>query len=89
MLKLLKKMHPNTVRREKSLTKDTSRGLPTCRGLVNLAKHFISKNQLSYVMLGLFILGFSYVMFGILWKNNLVNFGKDVVILISLQYSKI
>ena len=37
-------MHPNTVKRVKSLTKYTSRGLPhLCRGLVDLAKHLISK----------------------------------------------
>ena len=48
-------MHPNTVKRMKSLTKDTSRGFShICRGLVGLAKHLISKKQLLYVMLGLF-----------------------------------
>ena len=69
MLKLSKKMHPNTVRREKSLTKDTSRGLPTCGGLVNLAKHFISKNQLSYVMLGLLTSDPLEKQFGKLWQG--------------------
>ena len=46
---ILRKMHPNTVKRMKSLTKYASRGLShICRGLVGLAKQF------PYVMLGLF-----------------------------------
>ena len=52
-----------------SLAKDTSRGLPTCRGLVNLAKHFISKNQLSYVMLELFTSDPLEKQFGKLWQG--------------------
>ena len=46
---ILRKMHPNTVKRMKSLTKYASRRLPhRCRGLVGLAKQF------PYVILGLF-----------------------------------
>ena len=48
-------MHPNTVKRVNSLTKDNSRGLShTCRGLFDLAKYLIQKKQLSNVMLGIF-----------------------------------
>ena len=41
---IVEKIHPITVKRVKSLEKVTSRGLShTCRGLVDLAKHLISK----------------------------------------------
>ena len=47
-------MHPNTVKRVKSLAKDTTRGLSyTSRSSANLAKHLILKNA-SVCLLGLF-----------------------------------
>ena len=62
---IVEKIHPNTVTRVKSLTKVTSRGLPhTCRGLVDLAKHLISKNSF-------LTLCWDYLPL-ILWKNFLV-----------------
>ena len=39
---IVKKMHPNTVKRVKSLAKNTLKGLPhTWRSSVDLAKHVI------------------------------------------------
>ena len=57
---IVEKMHPNTVKRVKSLINNTS-------WVLDIKKHYLPL---------------------ILWKNNVVNFGKDVVALISSKSSK-
>ena len=62
-------MHPNTVKRVKSLAKDTSRGLShASRSSVDLAKHLISKKSFRMLCWGYLRLTPS--------KNNLVNLAR-------------
>ena len=75
---IVEKIHANTEKHVTSFNKRYSRGLThTCRGLVDSAKHLISK-KLSY----------DELFTSDSLENNLGNFGKDLVALISSQCSK-